>query len=237
MKRIIALILSMVVILSLCSCSKSSKANGYVKSAQKHGYYSLFNVSYGMPIEECKKALNVKEKDIKMISKAELGDGYKNEDVQVFTVSKKYLDKDVTAVFFFYGDETKTGHNLGLYEFRIAFKEPITNEDARKLVEKDLQLKKLSYENKIGGGIFYSSFRNNINISKLKDQSVKEKTLNLSNTMYGNLYKKKKLSISIDSEPLDSISILSMEQKNVDYISFMGRWAHVVGIATNQDIK
>lgn len=232
MKKIIVLILSAMMTISLCSCSSSIKQNKYVETAEKYGVYSIFNVTYGMSLEECIKELSVDKKDIKMINADELEDDYKNLDVQAFSSNLKLFNKDVIAYFYIFGDLTKTGNEIGLFDITVVFKDNISINDIVKELENDLETKKLSYklDNTDSKQI---NFINNNSISTITDEAVKQKAKTLANTMYGNMYKEP---FSADKFPLDNINIISMDEKNLYRICFSGRLSSVVNISANKDI-
>lgn len=168
MKKLIQLSLTLILILSLSSCS--SKTNKYVEAAKEYGYLSAFNCSWGMSIDECLNANSLNPEDV------ELMDDYNESELiecLYFTTENQFLGQDVTVTFIF-GTIAQSKHPLGLMKIGIELSEQINFKTGdQKIVE---YFEEVGFKSSVGivnpGGCTY---KNQKSLNTLEDKNAAEK--------------------------------------------------------------
>lgn len=239
MRKIYLAFLCIATVFICCSCL--NKDNEYVKSSKTYGYYSAFDVSFGMPKDEVIKELNLKETDIVWIDKSELSDdGF---DTNAFSVDLKFHGVDSTVVFFFMGDLINDSEQAGLTRYRINFKKNVAAQEVMDKLQQDFDDRGLEYEYNYFGGqiILYSNLKS---IDDIEDPLIREKALVEVKEATGDLYEEKSFGKTAEQVTFDQIMLqppdgvnldesIPPEKREVEAIDFISKTAAMVGRAAN----
>lgn len=218
MKKVLLYILSLTIALMFCSCTKIDKGDEYVDLAEKYGYQSLFNVSYGMSVEDTRKALGVTSDEFTQEALFEYGEKYRESNINplVYKTSVKYRDKAATAMFIFMSSEkSDIVKEPILGEILVMLNDELTVKEVFEGLDVELNQDNFSYKfSDIFGTIVYT---NNSKLSKIDSVELKKQTLNVVSEWLGYNYRE------VGHErPFDRVTIYHEEYKCVIGVQYTG---------------
>lgn len=215
--------------LTMILSSGCSTESIYIKSAEKYGYFNYYNVSYGMPYEECKAALDK--------NKVEFVERNNDEGFTTLSFDNNFNDIPCEVhLFIMTGADYPV--DVGLYRIAIQFNDYVDFNESLMTVYDQIDSKKIPYKGsgsgESDGGMTHSSFDSISSIQTIQDSNIADKAMSIAESAYGSNYDGIGF-VKMESLPLETITLSSAEDgKRLSTVTFKGNFAGVVALAEKE---